>query len=279
MSLKKVLEDKLSEEELLKLRRSFEIIGDIVIVDIPEEILNVREEIIEGILLKHKHVKTILRKIGEVNGEFRVAKYEIIHGSQTETHVKEHGARFLVDPTKVYYSVKLSGERERVIKLVKPGEKVLVMFAGVGPYPILIARLSNPSLVFGIELNPEAVNYFKKNIELNKVQEKVRVFEGDVKKVLPELNEQFDRILMPAPNTAEEFVSSLKGKIKTGGWVHYYTFAGVDEEEDGSLALKVCNLFKENGMTIDIQNIRKCGHFAPYVYRYVLDLKVISALG
>ena len=276
MSLKKVLENKLSEEELSKLRRSFEIIGDIVIVDIPDEILRVKDEIINGILLKHKHIKSILRKVGEVDGEFRIAKYEVIYGSETETIVKEHGARLLVDPTKVYYSVKLSGERERVVKLIQPGENVLVMFAGIGPYPILIARLSNPSNVIGIELNPEAIKYFKKNIRLNKVDEKVKVLEGDVKKILPELNEKFDRILMPAPNTAEEFVSSIRGKIKECGWVHYYTFAGVEEEKDGSLLLKVSNLFKENGMVVEVQNIRKCGHFAPYVYRYVLDLKVIS---
>ncbi len=275
MSLKKLLEEKLTAEELTKLRRSFEIIGDIVIVDIPDEILHAKGDIIEAILRKHKHVKTILKKKGEVSGDFRIANYEIIYGNETETIVKEHGCRFIVDPTKVYYSVKLAGERERLARLVTEGEEVLVMFSGVGPYPIVIARLSKPYEVIGIELNPIAVEYFKKNIRLNKVEDKVSVVEGDVRDVLPEIEKEFDRILMPAPNTAESFVELLPGKIKRGGYIHYYTFAGEEEEESGALKKRTIRLFKKNGIDIKVVNIRRCGHFAPYVHRYVIDLRVI----
>lgn len=270
-----MLEEKLTAEELTKLRRSFEIIGDIVIVDIPDEILHAKGDIIEAILRKHKHVKTILKKKGEVSGDFRIANYEIIYGNETETIVKEHGCRFIVDPTKVYYSVKLAGERERLARLVTEGEEVLVMFSGVGPYPIVIARLSKPYEVIGIELNPIAVEYFKKNIRLNKVEDKVSVVEGDVRDVLPEIEKEFDRILMPAPNTAESFVELLPGKIKRGGYIHYYTFAGEEEEESGALKKRTIRLFKKNGIDIKVVNIRRCGHFAPYVHRYVIDLRVI----
>ena len=128
-----MLKGKISDEEMKLVRKSFEIIGDIVIIEIPEEIIHLKNLIVNAILKKHKHVKTILRKVGEVNGVFRVAKYEIIYGSETETIAKEFGCKFLVDPTKVYYTVKLSGERERIAKQVREGEKVLVMFAGVGP--------------------------------------------------------------------------------------------------------------------------------------------------
>lgn len=271
-----MLQDTLKEEELSQLRRSFEIIGDIIIVDIPHELMHVKDEIMEAILKKHKHVKTILRKVGEVEGEYRVASYEIIYGQETETIVKEHGCRFLVDPTKVYYSVKLSGERERVTGLVEEGERVLVMFAGVGPYAIIAARNRNPSQVIGVEANSKAVEYFKRNIELNKVEDKVKAYGGDVKDVVPLLDGKFDRILMPSPNTAEMFVDVVGNKIKEGGTIHYYTFGGEEEEEQGTLNKKVKNLFKENGMLVEIENVRRCGHFAPYVYRYVLDLRVVS---
>lgn len=269
-----MLEDGLTEEEISKLRRSFEIIGDIVIIDIPDEIMHVKDAIVEAILKKHKHVKTILRKTGEVEGKFRIAKYEIIYGEETETIVKEHGCRFLVDPTKVYYSVKLSGERERIAKLVKKGERVLVMFAGVGPYPIVISKLAEPSEVIGIELNPVAVEYFRKNVKLNKVDDVIRVIEGDVREVVKRIGGSFDRILMPAPNTAGDFVHLLPGKVKNGGYVHYYTFAGEEEEKDGSLERRVIEMFRRNGIDVEIRTLRRCGHFAPYVYRYVLDLEI-----
>lgn len=271
-----MLQDTLKEEELSKLRRSFEIIGDIVIVDIPDELMHVKSEIVEAILKKHKHVKTILRKVGEVEGEYRVASYEVIYGHETETIVKEHYCRFLVDPTKVYYSVKLSGERERVTSLVEEGERVLVMFAGVGPYAIITARNRNSSQVVGVEANAKGVEYFKRNIELNKVEDKVKAYEGDVRDVVPQLEGKFDRILMPSPNTAEMFVDVIHDKIKEGGFIHYYTFGSEEDEKQGTLNQRVKNLFRENGMQVEIENLRRCGHFAPYVHRYVLDLRVIA---
>ncbi len=273
MSLRKVLKGKLSEEEIRFVRRSFEIIGDVVIIEIPDEIMHRREDIVEAILERHKHVKTILRKVGEVDGVFRVARYEPIYGERTETVVKEHGCRFLVDPTKVYYSVKLSGERERIARLVRDHERVLVMFAGVGPYPIVIAKLARPREVVGVELNPAAVEYFRKNVQLNKVEDVVKVVEGDVNKVVPSLG-KFDRILMPAPHSAESFVHLVKGSIVPGGFVHYYSFESENEED--RLPEKIARLFARHGMKVEVRKLRKCGNFAPYVNRYVADVEVLE---
>lgn len=269
-----MLEGKINDKEVKLVRRSFEIIGDVVIIEIPDEIMHLKDVIVEAILKKHKHVKTILRKTGEVEGVFRIAKYEVVYGKETETIAKEYGCRFFVDPTKVYYSVKLSGERERIARQVKDGEKVLVMFAGVGPYPIVIAKLASPKIVIGIELNPKAVEYFRKNVELNKVSDVVKVYEGDVKEILPKIDEKFDRILMPAPYSAEEFVYLVKNKIKVGGAIHYYTFASQNEEK--GLPDKVREIFNENKIEVEVLKVKECGSFAPYVNRYVVDLKVIS---
>lgn len=270
MSLKEILKDKLSEPELRILRRGFEIIGDIAIVEIPEELLSKKDLIAEAILSKHRHIKTILRKSGQVDGVYRVAGYEIIYGGETETIAKEYGCRFFVDPTKVYYSSRLSTERERVAKLVKDGERVLVMFAGVGPFAILIAKISKAKDVIGIELNKVAAEYFRRNVKLNKV-ENVTVLEGDVAEIVPKLEGRFDRVLMPAPYSAEKFVYLLKGKVKKGGFVHYYTFESENFERE--LPKKVEEIFLENGIAAKVVFMRRCGNFAPYVNRYVLDLQ------
>lgn len=273
MSLKELLKGKLDEEELKLVRRSFEIIGDVVIIEIPDEILHHSRDIVEAILKRHKHVKTVLRKVGEVDGVYRVARYEPIYGEKTETVVKEHGCRFLVDPTKAYYSVKLSGERERIARLVGEGERVLVMFAGVGPYPIVIAKLARPKEVVGVELNPHAAEYFRKNVRLNKVDDVVKVIEGDVGEVVPKLPGQFDRIVMPAPYSAESFIHLLRGKVRRGGFVHYYTFDSQNEEKN--LPEKVRKKFRDEGLEVEVVKVRRCGNFAPYVNRYVLDLKIL----
>lgn len=268
-----MLREGLSEEELKILRRSFEIIGNVAIVEIPDELIGKKELIAEAIMKRHKSVKTILRKVGEVSGVYRVARYEKICGENTETIAKEHGCRFLVDPTKVYFSSRLSGERERVAKLVREGERVLVMFAGVGPFAIVIAKLSKAKEVIGIELNKVAVDYFRKNVELNKVSN-VTVIEGDVAEVVPKLEGRFDRVLMPAPYSAESYVSLIRGKVKPGGYVHYYTFESENLEEE--LAKKVEEIFLRNGMIAKAKFKRKCGSFAPYVNRYVVDLEYLG---
>jgi tRNA (guanine37-N1)-methyltransferase len=275
VSLKEDLREKMSEEELKMLRRSFEIIGDIAIVEIPEELVSKKEIIVQAILQRHRHLKTILRKVGEVNGIYRVAKYEIVYGEKTETIAREHGCRFLVDPTRVYYSSKLATERARIAGLVKEGERVLVMFAGVGPYAIVIAKLAKPSEVIGIELNSAAVEYFRKNVKLNKA-ENVRIYEGDVNEIVPRLEGEFDRILMPAPYSAENFVHLLRGKVRKGGFVHYYTFESENFEE--LLAKKVEGIFLKSGIIAKAVFMRRCGSFAPYVNRYVVDLQYVGEL-
>lgn len=273
MSLKEALKDKLREEELKILRRSFEIVGNVAIIEIPDELMHRSDLIVSAILSRHKNVKTVLRKVGEVSGAFRVAKYEKLHGEETETIAKEYGCRFLVDPTKAYFSSKLSTERERIAKLVKDGERVLVMFAGVGPYAIVIAKLSKPREVVGVELNSVAVDYFRKNIKLNKVTNVVAI-EGDVAEIVPKLEGKFDRILMPAPYSAKDFVHVIKGKIVEGGFVHYYTFESENCEHE--LPKKVEEFFLQNQMVVKTKFMRRCGNFAPYVNRYVLDLKYIK---
>lgn len=273
MSLKELLKEKLSEEEIRLVRRSFEIIGDVVVIEIPDEIMHHSRDIVSAILKRHKHVKTVLRKVGEVDGVYRVAKYQLIYGGETETVVKEHGCRFLVDPTKAYYSVKLSGERERIARLVRDGERVLVMFAGVGPYPIVIAKLARPREVVGVELNPTAAEYFRVNVRLNRLEDVVRVVEGDVREVVPKLEGKFDRIVMPAPYSAESFIYLLRGKVEKGGFVHYYTFDSQNEEK--KLPEKVKSRFMDEGIDVEVLKIRRCGNFAPYVNRYVVDLKVL----
>ncbi len=274
MSLKELLKDKLSEEELRLVRRSFEIVGDVVLIEVPDEVLHLKNEIVRAILARHKHVKTILRKVGEVSGEYRVAKYEVLYGGETETIAKEHGCRFKVDPTKAYYSTRLSGERERIARLVKAGERVLVMFAGVGPYAIVIAKLAEPREVVGVELNPVAAAYFRENVRLNKVEGVVKVYEGDVRDVVPKLEGAFDRIVMPAPYSAEDFVYLLPSKVKVGSWVHYYTFESANKEHE--LGEKVSGLFSRHGMEVEVVKVRRCGSFAPYVYRYAVDVIIRS---
>ncbi len=171
---------------------TFDIIGDIAIIKMntPGDPLELAKKILE----KHKHVKTVLLQISKVDIPFRVPKYKYLLGeNKTETIHKEFGLRFKVDVAKCYYSPRLENERMRIAKQVKENEKVLVMFSGVNPYPIYIAKFAKPEIVYSIEINPFAVKYGLENEKLNKVDDKIKTLLGDVRDVVPLLGFLNDR--------------------------------------------------------------------------------------
>ncbi|MEO2154631.1 MAG: hypothetical protein ABGW69_02380, partial [Nanoarchaeota archaeon] len=170
------------KEELLV--KSFDLIGDIAITIVPEEFKDKKEEIGRQIA-KIAKVKTVLAEKGKRKGEFRLQRFELIYGEdKRETVYKENNCKFLVDVEKVYFSPRLSTDRMELAKEIKENENVLVMFSGIQPYPIVIAKNSKVNLVVGIEKNPNAFYYSKENIKMNKLSN-VFTFIGDVKEVLP----------------------------------------------------------------------------------------------
>jgi len=253
---------------------AFDVVGDIAIV----------EPGTDGgtFLQEHKNVNVVLAKKSEIEGDFRVRDYEIIASRSeardfsdvpgimrpkklTETVHKENGCRFKVDITEAYFSVRLSTERARIANMVKKGERVLVMFAGVGPYPIVIARMAEPDLVVGVELNPYAVRFFEDNIMLNKMEGKVRAIEGDVKDAVPKLKEEFDRVIMPLPKESDTFLYLATKRIKKSGVIHLYKIL---HENDLDAFLQE---LKKNLSRVRIEVI-KAGEYAPGSFRYCFDI-------
>ncbi|MBI4176655.1 MAG: hypothetical protein HY518_05595, partial [Candidatus Aenigmarchaeota archaeon] len=110
-----------------------DIIGDIAIVEMPEKGHDNRK-VIESILKTHRHVKTICMKAGERSGKYRLRRLKVIHGKETVTIHREYGYQLKLDVRKAYFSPRESTERQRIAGQVKPGETVLVMFAGIGPF-------------------------------------------------------------------------------------------------------------------------------------------------
>ncbi len=110
----------------------------------------------------HKNIRTVCL-IDPVSGELRTRNVAIIAGeNQTLTTHTEYGLSFDVDVETTYFSPRLASERKRVANLVKSGEIVVDMFAGVAPFSIMIARYAKPKIVYAIDKNKEAVLLCKK---------------------------------------------------------------------------------------------------------------------
>ncbi len=272
MRLRELLKSRLSEQEMAFLKSSYDIIGSIAIMEIPEELKNKGRVIAESLMSIQKNVKTVLKKAGMHEGEFRTQKLKHVAGKRTkETEVKENNVRLRLDVEKVYFSPRLSTERKRISELVKEGESVLVMFSGCAPYVCVIARNSGAKEVYGVEINPAGHEYGLENLRINKITN-ARLLNGDVRKVVPGLKKKFDRIIMPLPRGAEGFLNTALGAAKKGAVIHFYDFEDSKDIPDRAFE-KIKGACAQAGRKCNIIGWRKCGQYSPRRYRIVVDFK------
>lgn len=280
LTLSGLLKNKLSKEELDLVVKSYDVVGSIAILELPEELKEKEEVIAKSLLDSNHNIKTVLKRQGIHEGVFRTQKCVYVLGEKTkETIHKENGCIIKLNVETVYFSVRLSHERMRIASLVKDNETVLVMFSGCAPYPCVISKHSNPQLVLGIEINESGHNYGVENVKLNKLKNVVLI-KGDVRDVLTNMGDyslpkKFDRILMPLPKTGEEFFSLALNHILDGGIIHYYCFLKEDEiqrEKD-----KLSNICQQNSKKCIFLDLVRCGAHAPRTYRFCIDVKVSDA--
>ncbi|MEM2866728.1 MAG: class I SAM-dependent methyltransferase family protein [Candidatus Hadarchaeales archaeon] len=271
--LRRELEGILTEEELAKLR-AFDLVGDIGVLRLPPELLPKKREIGEALLRVHRHLRTVLLQVSPVKGEFRTRRLEVVAGEpRTETLHRESGCMFKVDLDKVYFSPRLAYERMRIAKQVREGEEVTNLFAGVGCYSIVIARHSGASRVYSVDKNPEAFRLMCENIRLNRVGERVIPFLGDAREVVSsQLRRRADRVLMPLPEAARQFVgTALEALKEEGGIVHFYD---VGEEPD-PFSPSISFLKREverQGWKLEVLDKRLIRSYGVRLYHLVLDL-------
>ncbi len=249
---------------------SFDIIGDVAIIELPEELMPHGRAIGEAILKVHRHIKAVFAKGGKVEGEYRVR--ELIHlagEKRTETVHRENGIKLKLDVARVYYTPRLATERMRVFEKTRPGEVVFDMFAGVGPYSILLARKAK--LVFACDLNPWAVKYLEENTRLNKVNNVVPIL-GDVRKVAGRL--KADRVIMNLPKFADRFLREAMLSVKPGGVIHYYGF-GPEEDLYSEHESKIKAVARELGLSIEFIDRRKVRPYAPRQFNIAIDFRVL----
>lgn len=186
MDLKQALKSKLTKKELELLKTSFDIVGSVAILDIPEGLEKKEKTIAQELLNLHKNITTVCKKVGERKGVYRLRKYKKILGNGFETIHIESGCRFKIDIREAYFSVRESTERLKIVEQTKQNEKVLVLFSGIGPFGIVLAKKTGCSVDM-VEINPKACEYAEENIVLNKVQDRVKNYCGDARKILPAL--------------------------------------------------------------------------------------------
>jgi tRNA (guanine37-N1)-methyltransferase len=221
-AVEQALSGHLSEEELKSSLKGIDIIGDIAIVKLPKT-LEAKGNKVGELLLNKLSAVAVYRQTAPAAKGTKIRGLEWLAGKRkTETCYRESGCVFRLDVSKVYFSPRLSHERARVAKLVETGEVVVNMFAGVGTFSIVIAKHSGAALVHSIDKNPDAFRYMVDNIRINGLDGKVIPIEGDARDAILGLRGSADRVLMPLPELALEYIPDAMSCLRGKGAVHVY---------------------------------------------------------
>ena len=275
--LKKALEDTLTAQESEQLISAFDQIGEIIIVRIPEPLLSKKKIIGEALLDGVKIAKSVFYQSTAVSGDFRTRDLEILAGRDiTETQYTEFGCRFSVDVKNAFFSPRLSTERERISNLVKDGEVITNMFAGVGMFSIMAAK-NKKCTVYSIDINPTASMLCEKNIAQNKrMQGNVISINGDATKIIADrLVNSSDRTLMLLPERSDEFLESAISATKDGGIIHYYSHIHADKKSDAG-RLSEEHYTQVTPVRSEILHSKIVRPVGPRYYQTVVDVKIFK---
>ncbi len=273
--LRKLLRGVLTDEELGLISGGFDVIGDIAILRIrPELPLEKRRLAAEALMAAVPSIKSVWAQVTPVSGEYRIRGLEHLAGEERTTTIhREHGCSYLVDVAKVYFSPRLSGERLRVASLVRDGEVVHNLFAGVGPFSILIAKMAKGSKVYSSELNPDAYELMVRNVKLNGVEGSVIPLFGDALEHA-RMFRGLNRVLLPLPDKALEYLPHAAAELRTLGVAHVYLHVEGDSPEPR--AMEMVRSAVPNLHPYYSRIVREIG---PRVYQVVVDAALIPSGG
>lgn len=281
--LRRIAEEVLGEEKARLIWSRLDVVGDIAILKKPltdsitvSDLARVAEELVRRL----PYIKSVWLAESPVEGPYKTRRFTHLAGEErSETVYIEHGCRFKVDIRRVFITPRLNYEHLRIAKLVFPGEVVVNMFAGAGLFSIIIACKSKPGRAYSIDINPDAYRYMVENIELNKVGDTVIPILGDAAKVIvEELSGVADRVLMPLPELALDYlpyaVRALRGKGVIHVYLHVSTPKGTDPLKTSEQLVR--DRLRELGVRHMVLGSRKVRPVAPRTMQTVVDVVVES---
>ena len=269
-SLKDRLRNQIPEHEIQYLPTGWQVVGDIIIVRIPEKLDQRKTLIAETLLKMYPKCKSVVEDFG-IEGQFRRPKRKLITGEETETIHKENQCYFKLDVTDVMYSKGNLDERQRMGTLGKD-EIVVDMFSGIGYFSIPMAVHSQPQKLISIEINPLSFKYLQENINLNHVDDIVIPVNGDCSTCTPE--NTADRVLMGYVRTTHQYLKyGIQALKESGGILHYHETVPENRLYERPVT-RIKNVASEFGKKVDIRDCHTIKKYSPGVFHVVIDAYV-----
>ena len=170
-----------------------------------------RHIIAQVIMDKNPGIRTVINKTDNVGteSEFRTFSYEVLAGSDNMlVEVSEAGCLFKFDYAKVYWNSKLGTEHQRVVSFFKPGEVVVDVMAGIGPFAVPAGKKG--VFVWANDKNPESYKYLAEIANRNKVNQFVRGMLGVTNLDVRSLSLSSHSTKMATSSSSKRQISSWK---------------------------------------------------------------------
>ena len=219
-------------------------------------------------------VVTVLTQVGPVAGELRRPTVERIAGTVTETEVVEHGIRWRFDAAELMFAAGNRTERARAGRLVRPGETVVDLFAGIGYFAIPAAVVGRAARVTAVEKNPLAFHYLVANADRNGVAEVIDARLGENRTVAIDPGIA-DRIFLGYLPDAMPWIPRALELLRTGGgWLHVHTVADAREAVSASERHVAAEVRAAGGRVDEGPRGREVKPYGPGRTHVVVDVRV-----
>jgi tRNA (guanine37-N1)-methyltransferase len=206
------------------LPRSFDVIGDIVLVRLPAALEARAGEIGEALLAFVPGARLVGLDRGVAGPERRRQLERLAgHGPWTTCHA-ENGLTLEVNLEKAYFSPRLAREHARVAEAVRAGERVFDLCCGVGPFAVTIGRDGRAAAVTAVDANPAAADLARRNAARLGVSGRVSVLEAPIEAFLAR-GERADRVILNLPREGIKYLAKVAPAVTIGGTLHLYAMA------------------------------------------------------
>lgn len=207
-----------------QLPRSFDVIGDVVLIRLPTELEEHREAIGRALIAFVPGARIVGVDRG-VRGTERRREIERIAGAGPwSTRHRENGLSIEVDVERAYFSPRLAREHERVADEVTEGDRVYDLCCGVGPFTLTIARSGRARAVTAVDSNPAAIELLRASLRRSSFRVPVEPAEGRIEEFLPSAKPR-ERVVFNLPLEGIKYLPSVGRAVVPGGRLYYYEVA------------------------------------------------------
>jgi tRNA (guanine37-N1)-methyltransferase len=216
------------EEAKALLPRSFDVVGDIVLIRLPVELEERRFEIGEA-LRRFVPGSRLVGLDRGVEGAERLRQVERIAGAGGwETRHRENHLEFDVDVRRAYFSPRLAREHALVADEVRDGERVYDLCCGVGPFSVTIARDGRAASVTAVDANPAAIELLGRTLARYPFGGRVRPRVATLEEFAPRAT-PVERVIVNLPREGIKYATLVAPLVAPRGSLQYYEVVPRDE--------------------------------------------------